>query len=222
MKALYLGLAPALLLLAPPRAAADAPASVVLPAPRYDGPVALEAALKARRSVRNPAPRPLSLAEVGQLAWAAQGVTDDQGHRTAPSAHALYPLELYLLAGSVTGLAPGLYRYEPGRHALTLVTAGDGRADFEHRGVGQAWIARAPAIFVIAGAVGKMASLKERGPPFMWTEVGLAAQGFLLEATALGLGSTFVGGYRPEAARAALGLPESQEVLAVLPVGHLP
>lgn len=224
MKTFPVGLALALLALAPLHAAAEATprATVALPAPKHDGDVSIEKALMQRRSVRKLAPAPLTLEEIGQLCWAAQGVTDDKGHRTAPSARGLYPLELYVLAGSVQGLAPGLYHYEPARNALTLLAAGDGRADFEHKGVGQAWVATAPAIFVISGAVGKMANLKERGLEFMWVEAGLAAQGFFLEASAMKLGSTFVGGFRPQEAHAVLALPDSEAVLAVLPVGRLP
>jgi nitroreductase len=67
-----------------------------------------------------------------------------------------------------------------------------------------------------------MAKMKERAAQFMYTEVGLAAQGFFLEATAMGLGSTFVGGFKPAEARAVLGLAAGEESLAVLPVGHKP
>lgn len=225
MKRRYLTLTLALLgsFATHPDALAASPlATVALPAPKLDGNVSLESALKQRRSVRNPTAAPLSLEDAGQLCWAAQGLTDDKGHRTAPSARGLYPLQLYLLAGSVTGLSPGLYRYDPAKNALVLLAEGDRRADFERKAVGQVWIANAPAIFVISGTAAKMANLKERGPQFMFTEVGLAAQGFLLEATALRLGSTFVGGFRPREAREALALPDSEEVLAVLPVGHLP
>jgi len=206
-----------------------APATVPLPAPKTDGKVSIESALKQRRSVRSFAPTPLNLEEVGQLCWAAQGVTDDKGHRTAPSARAIYPLELYVAAGSVTGLPPGLYRYQPASHSLHLVAPGDKRADLDQKAVGQSWmpIAKAPAVFVISGTAAKMASsedpaVRERGAHFMWVEAGLAAQGFFLEATAMGLGSTYVGGFRAAETQALLGLPSSEEVLAILPVGRRP
>ncbi len=224
MNALRCALSLALLVSASAGRAADsaAPARVALPAPKIDGGLSVEAALKQRRSVRNPAPTPLTLEEVGQLCWAAQGVTDAKGHRTAPSAHAVYPLELYVIAGAVTGLAPGLYHYAPPKHALELMAAGDRRADFVQESVGQGWVAKAPVIFVLSGTVAKMASMNERGPEFMWIEAGLAAQGLFLEATSMGLGSTYVGGFRPAQARTALGLPGSEEVEAVLPVGRRP
>jgi SagB-type dehydrogenase family enzyme len=228
-----LSLALVLGLLALPRAALPAegaaPASVSLPAPKTDGKVSIEAALKQRRSVRSFAPPPLTLEEVGQLCWAAQGVTDDKGHRTAPSARAIYPLEVYVAAGTVTGLSPGLYRYQPASHSLQLVATGDKRADLDQKAVGQSWmpIAKAAAVFVISGTAAKTSgggdpAASERGARFMWVEAGLAAQGFFLQATALGLGSTYVGGFRPAETQAVLGLPSSEEVLAILPVGRRP
>jgi len=203
-------------------AQAAEPVRVALPAARTRGTVAVETALSQRRSFRDPAPTPLTLAEVGQLCWAAQGVTDEKGHRTAPSAHAAYPLEVWVLAGSVRDLPAGTYRYLPKGHALEPVRQGDPRLEFVQRGVGQAWVAKAPVIFIITGTVARMGDMGDRGPQFMAIEAGLAAQGFFLEAEALGLGSTFVGGFKREEARQALELPEGQEVLGVLPAGHKP
>ena len=205
-----------------PFAAAAAPADVALPAARTDGKVSLEKALSERRSIRELAPAPLTLEELGQLCWAAQGVTDGKGHRTAPSARGSYPLELYVIAGAVQALAPGLYHYEPARHALRLVAAGDKREEFDKKAIGQGWPGKAPAVFVLSGAWERMGKMKDRGAQFMAVEAGLAAQGFFLEVTALGLGSTYVGGFRPVEARVALGLPAVEEVLAVLPVGRRP
>ncbi|HTN51260.1 MAG TPA: SagB family peptide dehydrogenase [Anaeromyxobacter sp.] len=211
------------LLAASPLARPAEPAGrIPLPAARTQGPVSVEAALHQRRSLRSPADAPLSLAEVGQLCWAAQGVTDDKGHRTAPSARAAYPLQLYLVAGAVRDLPAGLYRYLPAPHALELVATGDRRIELEQRAVGQAWIARAPAVFVVAGALAKMSAMGDRGAQFMAVEAGLAAQGFFLQAEALGLGSTYVGGFKPREAREVLALPEGEEVLGVLPVGRRP
>jgi SagB-type dehydrogenase family enzyme len=224
MKTLRLVLLLSLLASAAPARADEqtAPATIALPAPKTDGTVSVEKALKERRSLRNLAATPLTLGEISQLCWAAQGVTDDKGHRTAPSARATYPLELYVIAGAVTGLAHGLYHYAPVEHSLRLVAVGDKRADFREKALGQDWITKAPAIFIISGVAEKMATMKERGLQFMSIEAGLAAQGFFLEATAMGLGSTFVGGFNPPEARNVLGLSASEEVLAVLPVGHKP
>ncbi|MBS1213194.1 MAG: nitroreductase, partial [Proteobacteria bacterium] len=89
-----------------------------LPQPRFSGPASLEQTLLARRSVRTYARDPLTVDDLTQLLWAAQGVTHSQGYRTAPSAGALYPLELYTVVGHMVGLPAGLYRYGGREHAL--------------------------------------------------------------------------------------------------------
>jgi SagB-type dehydrogenase family enzyme len=202
------------------------PTTISLPAPKTDGKVSVEAALKQRRTVRAFRPTPLTLEEVGQLCWAAQGVTSGR-YRTAPSAWAIYPLELYVAAGTVTGLSPGFYHYLPASHSLQLVAPDDKRAEIDQKAVRQSQnpIAKAPAVFVISGNVAKMASggdslVKERAAEFTWVEAGLAAQGFFLEATAMGLGSVYTGGFLPKETRAVLGLPSSEEVLGIFPVGR--
>ncbi|MGC4114470.1 MAG: SagB/ThcOx family dehydrogenase [Myxococcales bacterium] len=201
---------------------AQTPPSIALPAPKTDGKVSLEKALKERRSVRTPSPDALALADVGQLCWAAQGTTDDKGHRTTPSAMATYPLDLYVLAGSVTGLAPGLYRYDTAKHALIPLKPGDRRAELVEKAIGQDWIKKAPAVFFVTGTVARATpKIKDeaRAKVFVAQESGLAAQAFFLQATALGLGSTFVGGFKVDVTREFLALPAGEEPLAVLPVG---
>lgn len=196
------------------------PASVELPKPALDNPLTLEQALASRRSVRTLVPDPLTQDQVGRLLWAAQGVTDEKGHRTAPSARGTYLLDSWLVAENVTGLAPGLYRYEPAGHRLALVRAGTLRDDFVSRAANQAWIRSAPAIVVLTGAPARGASMGDRAAQFTHVEAGLAAQGFFLEAVALGLGSTYVGGFDPAGAASFLGLGAGEIVEAVLPVGR--
>ncbi len=98
-----------------------------LPPPRYDGETSVEKALRERRSLREYGNEPLTLSEIGQILWAAQGVTSSLGLRTAPSAGALYPLETYVVAGDVEGLPAGVYRYKPDGHLLLQVAAVDRR-----------------------------------------------------------------------------------------------
>jgi SagB-type dehydrogenase family enzyme len=205
---------------------AQEPAPISLPTPKLDGKFSIEAALQKRRSIRTYASSPLTLGDIGQLCWAAQGQNDPEGfRRTAPSAHGVYPLELYVAAGMVTGLQNGFYRYSPDAHSLALVASGDKRPVLD-RMVMQTWnhIATAPAVFVLSGNPSKMTGsedllVRRRAVEFMWAEAGCAAQGFFLQAGARGLGSTFVGGFDPKAALEILGLPPAEEVLALLPVG---
>jgi len=202
---------------APPKT----PSPVALPAPKTEGTVSVEAALKARRSIRTLSDKPLTLQQTSQLLWALQGITDDKGHRTAPSARAVYPLEVRLIAGKVDGLEAGIYRYDPQGHKLVPGKRGDVREEFVSTGVGQGWLNQVPAIFVISADLEK-AKAKLAGQAEQWSavEAGLAAQGFFLQAVALGLGSTYVGGFDEPETRGYLELGPQQRVLAVLPAGR--
>ena len=97
--------------------------SIKMPEPRYRSNVSIEEAMLYRRSVRDYWEAPLELVEISQLLWAAQGVTDKEGHRTAPSAGALYPLDIYLVVRNVNSLAAGTYKYKPEGHELEKVMA---------------------------------------------------------------------------------------------------
>jgi SagB-type dehydrogenase family enzyme len=219
MPRLAAAVAAALLALSAPR---PAPAEELpLPAARREGPVSLEAALAARRSVREFAPGPLELKDVAQLLWAAQGVTSPDGKRTAPSAMHRYPLELVVVARDVQGLAPGAYRYLPGKHALQpLAPTAAGEPQLA-RVSPQPQVAAAPAVFVVAVVYARMGrSPRERAYADM--EVGLAGENLLLQATALGLGSVVTGGIDAAACRKAVGLTGDEEVQVVIPVGKLP
>jgi hypothetical protein len=73
--------------------------------------------------------------------FAAHGITDSTGLRAAPSAGALYPLKLTLVAGHVPGLAAGVYQYDPRRHELVQSANGDRRHDLATAAFGQTWLA---------------------------------------------------------------------------------
>ena len=197
------------------------PKTVALPKADVTGKVTLERAITQRRSVREYAPGPLTLAEVSQLMWVAQGITGPDGKRATPSARAVYPLQVWLVANDVTGLAAGIYRYEPKEHALALVTPGLQRDSVAAAARGQASIEHAAAVVAVAGD-SALAATKFRGNADRWLgmEAGFVVQDVYLEATALGLGTVMVGGFEEAAVRRALGLPPGWEALALMPVGR--
>ena len=121
-----------------------------LPAPRRDGAISLEKALYNRRSVREFVAQPLEPSQISQLAWAAQGVTGPDLHRTAPSAGALYPLELYVVTGNVNALPPGVYKYDLRQHGLSLWLQGDKRRDLCEAALSQSSIVDAAAVFAVS------------------------------------------------------------------------
>lgn len=194
---------------------------VALPEVRRDAHVSLEEVFGKRRSVREFSTAALPLDQVGQLLWAAQGLTGPQGRRTAPSAGALYPLELYVLVGSVEVLSPGLYHYNVDGHELEELIPGDPRPLLAAAALGQDFLATAPATIVIAGDVQRTArKYGDRAVRYVHMEVGAVAQNVYLQATALELGTVFVGAFRDARVKEVLGLPGTERPLGLMPVGR--
>ena len=188
---------------------------IQLPEPSYKGPVSLEETLLRRRSVREFSDQPLAWAAISQLLWAAQGITDAQGRRTAPSAGARFPLELYLVT------ADGLYHYEPEEHSLSQIRDGDLRRAICAASLDQEFLVEAPATLVFAAVYDRTARRygSERGSRYVYLDVGHAAQNVLLQAVALGLGAVPVGAFDDDRLQEVLGLPEDHEPLYMVPVG---
>lgn len=194
---------------------------MALPAPMTDGPMSVAEALSLRRSVREYAPGPLSLAEVSQLLWAAQGVNRPSGGRTTPSAGALYPLEVLLVAGDVDGLPPGVHRYDPERHALAPTLEGDLRGQLAGAALDQEPVRTAPVSLVIVGVYARTTEkYGDRGIRFVDMEAGHAAQNVALQAVAAGLGTVTIGALTEDTMQQVLGLAADEIPLYVLPVGR--
>lgn len=181
-----------------------------LPAPRTDGAVSIESVLAMRRSIREWTSEPLSMEELGQLAWAAQGITDPSGKRTAPSAGALYPLELYLLT------ADGVLRYLPDGHRLALLSTDDIRTEVP----AQDFVGQAAATFVIAAVFARTEQrYGENAERYVHLEAGHAAHGILLQAVALGLGAVPIGAFDASALQDLVGMPEDHAPIYLVPLG---
>ncbi|MGM0628290.1 MAG: SagB/ThcOx family dehydrogenase [Candidatus Fermentibacterota bacterium] len=194
-----------------------------LPEPDREGGTSIEEALEARRSVRRYSDRPLTLAEVGQLLWAAQGITSQRDFRTAPSAGALFPFTVYLVAGEVEGLEAGAYRYLPEEHGLEPVASGDRRADLQRACLDQGCVGSAPASLVLVAEPSVTTSVYSgRGMIYVHMEAGHISQNVYLQCESLGLGTVAVGALDPAGLRDVLGLSEELVPLYVMPLGALP
>lgn len=191
---------------------------IKLPEPRFKSNVSLEETLFKRRSIREFSPKPLTLEEVSQLLWAAQGITSSWGGRTAPSAGALYPLEIYVVAGNIENLNCGVYKYEPKSHSLIKKLEEDKRMDVWSSAWGQSWVREAPVLFIIT-AVYERTTQKygKRGIRYVHMEAGHAAQNILLQATALNLASVPVGAFNDEALKKSLNIKE--DPLYIIAIG---
>ncbi|MGB6019185.1 MAG: SagB/ThcOx family dehydrogenase [Sulfurimonadaceae bacterium] len=193
---------------------------VKLPKPTYAGNVSVEEAMLKRRSVREYKKSPLELSEISQLLWAAQGVTDPRGLRTAPSAGALYPLEIYLVASSVKGLDQGVYKYSADRHVLKRVIKGERQGRLYWSSWAQKSVKSAQAVVVIT-AVYKRTTGKygNRGVRYVHMEVGHAAQNIYLQAVSLGLGTVVIGAFNDSSVKKEIGAQKDEEPLCIMPIG---
>lgn len=197
------------------------PTTFKLPDPRLESGVSLEETLVTRRSVRKYLEAPLTLGEVSQLLWAAQGITTQWGGRTAPSAGGLYPLEVYLIVGKVDNLAPGIYKYKPERHELVKTRDEDIRAELAKAALGQAWVKEGAVVIVIAGVYERTTKkYGDRGVRYVHMEAGHAAQNIYLQATALNLGMVVVGAFYDDQVKDIVGMPGNEAPLYVIPVGR--
>lgn len=188
---------------------------ITLPAPVKRGSISLEEALYKRESVRSFLPESLTLKEISQILWAAQGTTRHWGGRTVPSAGALYPLEIYL------ALREGLYRYLPRQHQMSQVTGGNLMASLSDAALGQGCVREAPAVVIITAVYERIeGKYGSRGERYVKIEAGHAAQNILLQAVSLGLSAVPVGAFHDEKVRRVLSIPDDHEPLYLIPVGH--
>jgi SagB-type dehydrogenase family enzyme len=195
--------------------------SIVLPEPAHDSDVSLEQALLERRSVRTFKEGALTLKQLAQLLWAAQGITDPSGKRTAPSAGALYPLEVYAVVGNVEGVPPGIYKYKPDSHTLVKVLDGDQRVALSQAAMGQPSVSQGAVDIVITAVYERITSkYGERGIRFVHLEAGHAAQNVCLQVVALKLGTVTTGAFDDDAVKKVLGISGNETPLYIMPVGR--
>ncbi|MGE3921044.1 MAG: SagB/ThcOx family dehydrogenase [Gammaproteobacteria bacterium] len=197
-------------------------ATIELPAPAHDSQTSVEKALTYRRSIRTYKEGALTLQQLSQLLWSAQGITSNTGERTAPSEGALYPLEIYVVTGNVEGLKAGLYHYLPQQHALELKMIGNNRAGLTQAGFKQNSI-KDGAIDIVITGVYKRTTEKygDRGKRFVHMEAGHAAENLYLQAYSLNLGMVSIGGFDESAVKKLLALLEEETPLYIVPIGKI-
>lgn len=194
---------------------------IELPAPSSKGKVSLEESIALRRSVRDFSGEPLTMRELSQLLWAGQGITEkSRGLRAAPSAGALYPLELIVIVKSVEGLKQGAYRYVPQKHALRPIKSGELSYALANAGLGQTCLYEAPLVIAINGIYGRTTiKYGERGKRYVHIEVGCALENILLQAVALNLGAVVIGAFNDDEVKRVIGAGKSEEAFALICVG---
>ena len=201
----------------------------ILPPYVTDGDMSVEQALANRRSRRNFQNKAISTEQLSQILWAAYGITLPipdvpnlrGGLRTAPSAGALYPLEIYVIVGYVEGMEPGVYRYISEQHKLVRVVDGDVRNELSEAALGQRMVREAPASVFYSAVFSRMTGrYGERGIRYAYIELGHSAQNVYLQAEALGLGTVAIGAFNDGRVRQILNLPANEEPLYLMPIGY--
>ncbi len=191
-----------------------------LPSPELDSETSIEKALSQRRSVRDFADQTLDNKQISQLLWSAQGITADWGGRTAPSAGATYPIEIYIAVNNSESLTPGLYKYKNTNHSLRLIKKGSLGKKLSQACLGQQSIQEAPVSIIITAVLQRTAvRYGERAQRYVYMEAGHVGQNIYLQAESLGLGTVAIGAFHDDQVQEVLGINE--EVMIIMPVGKI-
>ncbi len=203
-----------------------------LPPPQLKGKLSLEETIEKRRSVRTFRAEALTLSQLSQILWAAQGLSGERTLKTAPSAGATYPLEIFVFIGKqgitageaqpVSGeIQAGIYHYEAHSHSLSLHKPGDSRPDLARAALNQEFLLEAPVDIVVCALYDRTCSkYGRRGERYTHMEVGHVGENIHLQAVALDLATVEVGAFRDEEVRQTLGVDEQLRPLYIMPVGH--
>lgn len=200
----------------------DLPMKIKLPEPEVSNKEGIEALFAKRRSIRKYRDKEFSQSIISRFLWAAQGISSKQGLRTSPSAGAIYPLEIHIVAGGGSGIEPGIYRYDPEEHTLSQEIIGDLRNELSEASLSQAMIRNAPVSLVISAIYARITGrYGKRGIRYTDMEAGHVAQNIYLLGTELGIGTCAVGAFDDEEVRKVLKLPANEEPLYILPLGYI-
>lgn len=200
----------------------DAMKTISLPDPLRTGDTSIEETLQKRRSVRSFSGSSLAMHEMGQLAWAAQGITQtERGFRTAPSAGATFPIEVYFIVSGNDEIPDGLYHYRNSDHTLIPVIPGDLRDELSRAALRQESILSAPVTMIITGVLRRTEQrYGERALRYMHMEAGHVAQNVYLQGVALGVGTVVIGAFNDQGVSNVLQRPAEEYPLYIMPLGY--
>jgi len=202
----------------------------ILPSPQTNGTVSVEQALENRRSRRDFIDKAISAEQLSQILWAAYGVTNaipdnpslGGGLRTAPSAGALYPFEIYAVIGKVNGIEAGVYKYIAKDHKIIRTIDRDIREELSAVALGQEFLKKAPVTILYSAIYSRMTQkYGDRGRDrYVCMDLGHSAQNIYLQAETLNLGTCAIGAFVDSKMAELLQLTEEEEPLYIMPVGH--
>lgn len=195
---------------------------IKLPKPGHNSKTSVERSIKNRRSIRSYKNGMLSLKKVSQILWAAQGITDNNKYRSAPSAGALYPIEIYVIIRNVKNVPKGVYKYRPNDHCLCLQLPKDNQKKIFKASNYQECIDQAQIILIFAVVYDRVTvKYGKRGIRYTHMEVGHSAQNVYLQCESLGLGTVTIGAFFDDQIKEAINAENNEDILYLMPVGRL-
>lgn len=194
---------------------------VKLPSPKLSGKLSVEEAIQTRRSKRVFSDEPVTASQLGQILWSAQGITDEAGHRTAPSARSVYPYSLYVVVRNVTGIDSGLYLYNPVDHSLGSLGLANAGEILASSGV-QDNSQKAPVVIAMTAAMAKAAvSFPDNPEEVAFLEGGHIGQNIYLQAESLKMATVVTAGFDAAKVGEMLGLDKNEVIVYLVPFGHI-
>lgn len=178
---------------------------IQLKTPNKTGGKPLMQALSERKSSRNFVDKDLSVDQLSNLLWAANGFNRDD-KRTAPTANNKQEIELYVAIKS------GVYLYDAKNSMLQLIKSGDHRKSTGN----QDFVPKASANIILVADMDKASSRE-----YAYTDCGFVAQNIYLFAASEGLGAVSRGWYDKDVLAKLLSLPSHKEVLLTQSVGFV-
>ena len=131
------------------------------------------------------------------------------------------PIGVYIAAGNVENLSPGVYKYNPERHELIKVRDDDAREELAEAALSQVWVKEGAIDIVIAAVYGRTTKkYGDRGVRYVHMEAGHAAQNIYLQAATLDLGMVTVGAFHDDRVKEIMSMPEDEIPLYLIPVGR--
>ncbi len=196
---------------------------IKLPKPSTKGKLSFEQCTSQRRSVRKYTDKAVTIAQLSQLLWAAQGITNDRGFRTVPSAGALFPIEIYTVVSNVDDLKDGVYHYNTKDHSIIRIIDGDKSKELSSAALGQGSVLNAPVNIVITGVIERSAKkYKDRATQYTFIEAGAICQNIYLQCESLGLGTVVVGAFYDDKLIDLLEVDKDEYTpLLIMPVGNV-
>lgn len=195
---------------------------ILLPPPKLQGNISVEEAINNRRCIRKFKNKELRKEQLSQILWSAYGITDkDKYLKAAPSAGALYPCNIFVVAGRVENIKPGIYEYLSKEHTLEKTLDGDKRTYLAAVALGQNFIVEAPLSIVITAEYDRIKTrYGDRGIRYTHIEVGHIGENIFLQAISMGLATVAVGAFYDVKVQEVLNLPKTYLPLYIMPIGY--